>query len=524
MGFLLSKSKLLSRKLRVNQVAQNFDDLLGDTSATDTVRKISSAIKFVDETDTEGNIIDRIFNIAKGTFGLISGLIKTISISASYIVGALRASYNFIINFDFNASDTALKAQINNNNLVLSATWGGFVGEVLGTGSALLAGYGLTVAIGGAINTFIPIAGAVLTKELAKGVLLETLGERIPELIDSLKFAIKNSASLLAKNSAINSFITLRNILKRVFPDNERIQRWGEGERWTIAEAFEETIEQVTGNELIDVAIEEGAEEFEEAFWETGFLFARNLDDAREQAKINKEQILGQNIPETTIELDPDSNEKIVIPDQPTLLAKQQILTEISQFRRIRNRDIGFFTGEPTKEESRRFNFLRTGKVVFRGVQKPPFGTSKLSSITLKDLKPNLKWRDFKQALKPHNWGPHFVWITLNKSRHEMGAWFSTIPEGESYLKNLVALIIDDDYIAIDSKTEVERNRFVRKSNDVQLMYPTALTITIKTPVTSREDATHDLAGNSFIKEPNKIILWTDNEPPFTGNDNGFIT
>ena len=66
--------------------------------------------------------------------------------------------------------------------------------------------------------------------------------------------------------------------------------------------------------------------------------------------------------------------------------------------------------------------------------------------------------------------------------------------------------------------------RLCNQLSEVETGKPAFLTITIKTPVTDREDATHDLAGNSYEKELNKIVMWTDSQPAFTGDDNGFIT
>lgn len=523
MGFLLESTELLSRKLRINQIAQKFDDLLDNTESTDIVRKVSNGIKFIDEKDNGGNIINKIWNIGSGIAGLLMAFVKGIVFSASAILSWIRNGWNFLINFDWNASDQSLITQMENNNQQLAAAWGGFLGQVLGTAAALVVGEMLVIGIGGVLNFVIPGLGAALTPELARLVSIETIKERLPELLDELGFALTQTGAVVLKNIAIGSYIGIRNLLKSIFP--EQLKNWGTGDRWTIAEKLDDFFDGATGNQMIDTALEEGYEEFGESFWETGFVYAHLLDDELAKIRETREAVLGQQIPQVTIELDPDSNEKMIIPNQPSNLAQLQVLNDINTFRKIRNRDIGYFSGEPIKEESRRFNYLRTGKAVFRSIEKPPFGNSKESTITLKDLKPNLKWRDFKTALHPYNWGNNFVWITLNRSRHEIGAWFSTINEGETYLKNLVELIIDDDYIAIDSKTEVERNRYVKKTDDFQLMYPTFLTITIKTPVTDREDATHDLAGNSYEKELNKVPLWTDKEPPIDGlNNTEFLT
>ena len=523
MGFLLETAELLSRKLRINQIAQNFDNLLENTDATDMVRTISSGIEFIDDQDDEGNIIDKLWNIGEGIVGLLVTFVKGITFSATAILGWIRNGWNFLVNFDWNASDASLITQMEDNNQELAAAWGGFCGQVLGTAAAIIAGEMLVIGIGGALNFILPGLGVLLTPQLARMVSLETIKERLPELMEELGFALTQTGAVVLKNLAIGSYIGIRNLLKSMFP--EKLKNWGTGERWTIAEKLEDLFDGATGNQMLDTAIEEGYEEFGEAFWETGFVYARLLDDELAKQREMATAVLGETIPQVTIQLDPDSSEQLILPNQPSNLAQTQVLTNIATFRQIRNRDIGYFSGERVEEESRRFNFLRTGKVVFRGKAKPPFSSTKLTSITLKDLKPNLKWKDFKTALKPYNWGPHYVWITLNRSRQEIGAWFSSITEGENYLKKLVELIIDDSYIAIDSKTEVERNRYVRKSTETSMVYPAFLTITVKTPVSDREDATHDLAGDSYERDLNKIPLWTDTEPPIqTLNNTGLLT
>lgn len=541
MPFQIEEISLPSRSIRSNQTSQQFGNMLDsfnfltarqientvgqtvglgiDTLLGLGIRQINSGITFGDEFDNEGGILGKLWKAVDGVFGCLAGLVKAISFSASQLVGWIKGGWNFLVNFDWNASDETLINQMKNANLTLASVWGGFVGEVLGTGAAIGVGYLLTIGIGAGLNIVLPGLGALLTPTLARAVAFDTLKERLPEIWDTLTFALYQTASVVLKNLATSSYILIRRALKNLFP--EQLANWGNGERWTIAESFGNWIEDVTGIDWINTAAEEAAEEFDEAFWETGFVFAHNLDEALRQAQLAKEEILGKTIPQVTIELDPDSNEKMILPDQPSNLAKMQVLNEINTFRKVRNRDIGYFTGEKVIEESRRFNFLRTGKVTFRGVAKPPFGSSKQSTITLKDLKPNLRWRDFKEALDPYNWGPHFVWCTLNRSRHEIGAWFATIQEGELYLKNLIRLLINDEIIAIDAKTEVDRNTYVKKSDDIKLMYPAFLVITIKTPVSDQEDATHDLAGNSYEKELKKIPLWQNTEP---SDIDGFLT
>ncbi len=541
MAFKLEEDGLLSRVLRANQIAQQFEDLLDpakffEMKARDAVlgedanellfnsstREIESGINF-GKNDDQGSFIEKAFKFGEKAVGFLVNLVKAITFSASQAWGWIRGAWNFLVNFDWNASDATLKEQMRQANLTLAAVWGGFVGEVFGTAAAIGVGYLITVGIGAGLNLLLPGLGSLLTPSLARAVALDTLKERLPELFDSLKFALYQTAAIFLKNLATSSYIAIRKALKALFP--EQLKNWGNGERWTIAEAFENWIENVTGIEWINVAAEEAAEEFDEAFWETGFVYAHNLDEAIAQAKLTKEEILGQEIPQVTIELDPDTNEKLLLPNQPSTLAQQQVLTEISQFRRIRNRDIGYFTGEKLVEESRRFNFLRTGKVIFRDKEIPPFGSGKLTTITLKDLKQGLKWRDFKLALRPYTWGEYYVYATLNRSRQEIGGYFSSIQEGENYLKNLIELLIDDSYIAIDSRIEVERNLYVKKNTEHTIVYPAFITITVKTPVTDREDATHDLAGNSYERDLNKIPLWTTREPPIDGlNNTEFLT
>jgi hypothetical protein len=100
MGFLLETAELLSRKLRINQIAQNFDNLLENTDATDMVRTISSGIEFIDDQDDEGNIIDKLWNIGEGIVGLLVTFVKGITFSATAILGWIRNGWNFLVNFD----------------------------------------------------------------------------------------------------------------------------------------------------------------------------------------------------------------------------------------------------------------------------------------------------------------------------------------------------------------------------------------------------------------------------------------
>lgn len=528
MGINFAAISKLSSKIRINQIAGKFDNFLkppDDKSdgifstvsdafnflqgkpAPDT-RKIGTDLVFNDKAESSG-LINRIFNMAGNAMGfLVSGL-KWLTFSAVDCLGWLLAGWRALVNFDWNMTDQQINAGLHSASLNLAALWGGAFGEVFGTMTAIGIGYGISVAI--------PVIGP----GVAKAIVWEVFQEQWPELFSSIKNALVESTKYCLYWAAAKSYIALRNILKKAFP--QTFANWGSGERWTLSEWWENKVESIS-NEHLQVFTEEFFEEGFEKFIEVGFIFARKMDDHIAAAKTTKQVITGNTIL-TRLDLDPETNERFFYPQQPAESLKKQILSDITTFRQVRNRDIGYFTGEPIEEESRRFNFLRTGKVVFRGLQKPPYADSKKSTLTLKDLKIGLKWKDFKEALKPYTWGNHYVYVTLNRSRQEIGAWFFNPQEGEVYLKKLVELLIDDEWIAIDSYTEIERNRYIKKTDDMTLMYPSHITITIKTPISSRDDATHDLAGNSYKKDLRKIPLWTETEPTFDFDVNGgFLT
>ena len=337
MGFFLKAADLLSRKIRLNQIAGNMSNLLSlaSGSLTTTTREISGKLTF--KSEEKNGFWDKIYNAGKTALGWVWGLVKWAGVSITKIVGICFVLGQALWNFDWNQTDESLQKGIDSAGIELASVWGEVGGNVIGTLFAMALGYG--------IATFIPVIGPAV----AWSAVIATFGDRAPEILDELGDAIYATGKYLGRWALNNSYILVRNLIKKMFPNNKTLQQWGNGQRWTISEWIEGGVESIQ-DPALRAFTESALEGAWEGFVETGFVFARNLDDALAQAKMNKKEILGNDVT-PSLELDPQSGEKIYFPPQPTTLAKQQILTNITTFRQVRNRDIGFFSGEPIKEE-----------------------------------------------------------------------------------------------------------------------------------------------------------------------------
>lgn len=526
MGFSLTPDDLLSRLIRINQIDGQFNNLIGqnDHSSLNT-RTIADSINFIDEYDDNGGLLDSVWNLGKDAVGFLFSFAKGIAFSAIAIVSWLKVGFDALINFDFNISKEAVAAQLRALRIQTASAWGGYIGELFGTQAAIAVAYGLSVLVGAGVAFFCPAVAPFVTMALIRMVMLETAKERLPELAATLGNCLQQTTRLLVAYGFIASYVSLREFVKSLFPDNPQIQNWGKGKRWTIRSSFEEWIEDLTGADWFDAALEEASEEFYDAFWETGFVYAENFDRAIYEAQLMRDNVLGTEIPQVTIDLDKDGEETVVLPKQRSIIAQQQVIAEINQFRRLRNRDVGQVVGERLRDNVSKVKSPLTLMLQWAYFDKTPFyrgDINYLRQCSIPGIKVSkLDWEVIKTAMggnNGYNWGRFkaragLITDTGDKATEAI-CWGATAEEAEERLRALLTL---SDY-QIGSFSVTEELKEGRKANGKALcketarIYPAYMTLINSQKVINEEDGRSTLTG-VYKHKRNRIEMYLSSKP-----------
>ena len=346
--------------------------------------------------------------------------------------------------------------------------------------------------------------------------------ERLDEIIDAVKDALRLTGTHFLDGFSTRSYIQFRRLtrfyassLNRILPGGifEALSRWGvdDAEPFILAETVEEAVDSIPWDELrvFTEGLLDGAGE---AFVEAGYIIANFLDDEYRKSQITADGVLGGSR-DATIELDSESDEQIRVTNLPSNLAIANVSNLIATHRLIHSKDIGTFTVE---DDGRKVlqPYLRTCKIVLRGgVEKPPFITNTGDPVpryqlTLKALKPNLRWNDFKRALRNHRWGPWKIEATL-ESRITIILYAAEKEAGKSMLKGLINDLCEEDYIRVTATEEELDPKLIKTPT---YAYPEKAIITIKREISS--GTRRDLAGRKYEQERIEFRLWTD-DPPF---------
>ncbi|AFY39883.1 hypothetical protein Lepto7376_3707 [[Leptolyngbya] sp. PCC 7376] len=493
MGFALEAKDLISREIR---------DIVAPEG-----RIIQDLLNVFDD-DSSTNLVERIFITGRKLIGFASKLPQLV-LSFANAFGWLVGKASQLSTFNWLASDAQLRGGLKQHNISVASAWGGFFGQLTGTIAVGAVGVGISFAL--------PVIGGTA---LALGTISALLQERGDELWDEFKNALRVTFNAIVKSIAVNSYIAVRKAIRenaeslKFLPPGlrERLSVWGteEGSRWSIAEEIEERIDSIP-NEYVRAFVEEFVEEGWESFIEGGYVVARFWDEQMQAAKATRLEVLGEDR-SLTLELDKDNDgEKVRMTKVPSNLAIAQANGLINQYRLIRNRDIGTMTNE---DDGRKVlqPYLRTCKIVFRDVAKPPFinetgGPAARYQLTLKALKPNLRWIDFKRALRNHRWGAWKIEATL-ESRITILLFAAEKEVGKATLKGIIKDLCEEDFIRVTATEEELAPSLVKTPTAA---YPEKAIVTLKRERT--EGTRRDLAGKKYEQEKIQFTLWTEDVP-----------
>lgn len=491
MAFELNLGDLASRQIRTEVAPEG--------------REIGDLLDiFDDEDDGLVGTFRTLYTFVKGVGGFLLEKISRIRLPFSSIFGWFVNGFNFLRNFDWNASDAELQAGLKQRNLAVADAWGSFFGQLAGT---LTVG---ALGVGGAF--LIPSIGG---KTLALSTIKKLYEERGDEVFEELRFAIRQTAVVFGERKFIQGYIKIRRFIKERFP---QLKNWGadDGDRWTIAEKFEEQIDKI-GNDTLRTFLESFFDEFEEAFIEGGYVIAGHWDNMLVQTQETKLEVLGEDKGGAiSIRRGPEDDadgQLFRYIQLPSNLAIATVQHQLNTYRSLQNINIGEFGGDPDDSDKVGEPYLRTAKIILRGDKdKPPFVTplgavSSRHTITLKSLKPNLRWRDFKRAFRFLEWGPWKIEATL-ESRVTFAIYAANREYGVAKIKEIISELIDEEAIRIAATIE-EVDPRVRKIP--KTIFPEEAIVTLKRESTLGEIV--DLSGQRYVQEQIRFDLWRDDEP-----------
>ncbi|MEG4032113.1 MULTISPECIES: hypothetical protein [unclassified Microcoleus] len=457
-----------------------------------------------------GGLLETIFNGALrfGNF-LISGITSLISFSFTKLWSWIVSGVQFIYNFDWNISDTAINKQIEGLWNSFGGILGGAVGRTIGW-----IGCGLVPAA--TVFSFNQSMGAYLLKEVGE--------QALDEMLDAASEVINAGFRMSAQATFLWLYKDVRRALKdpnnlfgkglRTVMGEETVKNWGTGESWTIGKAVEKKIESIP-NVFWQNFTGEMLEEGSEACIEAGFAVAGGIDAWLAQQAMQQNSVLGS---DRTVEIIPDRSapEERIILSGPEAVLRPTIVNVMATHQMLGNRDVGVLVnGNPVDDTIRPGTQERRLMIEFKEKTTPPWvmptgKRARRRQITVFDVKRGLTWEEIKLAAKQYTSGQRLVNAQLNNG-HQMQCYGSTENEGLQKIKELLKL----------STAELLPNG-VRDSGYVDptttrrelpyLVYPSKAVLVWKKRSPDL-DGREDINGRMWTEERIAFDLWPESEP-----------
>jgi len=489
--------ELASRKIRSSSTGGN---LIRTWSANASITTPSS-----------GGLVVTIINGALqfGNF-LISGVISLISFSFTKLWSWIVSATQFIYNFNWNISDTAIDKQI-------AGLWTSFGGILGGAAGRAIGWIGCGVVPSATVFAFNQSLGAHLLKEVGE--------QALDEMLDAASEVINAAFRLGARATFLWLYKDVRRALKdpnnifgqglRAVLGQKTIEDWGTGESWTIAKAVEDRIEKIPDafwRNFTEEMIEEGSE----ACIEAGFAVAGGIDAFLAQQAMQSNAILGV---DRTVEITPDRSapdERIIL-SGPEAVLRPTIVQVMATHQMLGNRDVGvLINGTPVDDIVTPGVQERRLLIEFREKVAPPWKMpngkrARRREITIPDIKRGLTWEEVKIAAKQYTSGQRLVTARLNNGR-QMQCYASTENEGirkiEELLKLSTAEILPNGVRDSGYTDPTPRRRSLP-----YIVYPCKAVLVWKKRAADLEGR-EDIAGNLWEEYRIQFDLWPEREPP----------
>ena len=461
-------------------------------------------------TSGNGGILETVINGALrfGNF-LISGVVSLISFSFTKLWSWIVSATQFIYNFDWNISDTAIDKQIEGLWNSFGGILGGAVGRTIGW-----IGCGLVPAA--TVFSFNQSMGAYLLKEVGE--------QALDEMLDAASEVINAGFRMGAQATFLWLYKDVRRALKdpsnpfgaalRSVMGDKNIDNWGTGESWTIAKAVEKKIESIP-NAFWKNFTEEALEEGSEACIEAGFAVAGGIDAWLAQQAMQRNALLGS---DRTVEITPDRSapdERIIL-SGPEAVLRPTIVNVLATHQMLGNRDVGvLINGTPVDDTITPGVQERSLIIEFKEKTAPPWimpdgKRARKRQIKVFSVKRGLTWEEVKLAAKQYTSGQRLVNAGLTDG-HQMQCYASTENEGLQKIEELLKLstaellpngVRDSGYV----------NPTARRRELPYLVYPSKAVLVWKKRSPDL-DGREDLAGNLWREQRIEFDLWPEDEP-----------
>jgi hypothetical protein len=440
---------------------------------------------------------------------LISGVISLISFSFTKLWSWIVSGVQFIYNFDWNISDTAIDKQIEGLWNSFGGILGGAVGRTIGW-----IGCGLVPAA--TVFSFNQSMGVYLLKEVGE--------QAIDEMLDAASEVINAGFRMSAQASFLWLYKDVRRALKnpnnvfgqglRAVLGEKTVENWGTGESWTIAKAVEKKIESIP-NVFWRNFTEEMLEEGSEACIEAGFAVAGGIDAWLAQQAMQRGLLLGS---DRTVEITPDRSapdERIIL-SGPEAVLRPTIVNVLATHQMLGSRDVGvLINGTPVDDVITPGVQERRLTIEFREKIAPPWvmpdgKRARKRQITTFSIKRGLTWEEVKLAAKQYTSGQVLV-NAQTTDRHQMQCYASTENEGLQKIQELLKLSTGE-LLPNGVRASEYVNPTGARRELPYLVYPSKAVLVWKKRV-SDDDGREDLAGNRWTEQRIAFDLWPENAP-----------
>lgn len=502
MALQILKSNLISRTIREEATGGNI------------LRRLNLTNRLASNDGGQGGgLLRRVLNFGQQALGFISNVIGGITITASAVFEWLYNRVEALKMFNWNATDEQLQILQRGQNQAVAAIWGGTIGRSIG--------YLVGIGVGAGVAFLCPvIGGAGLAKLVATNAGAEALGE----LKNGLLAALRQTAASFATNTLISGYMNYRRFLKnlplgvlsRVYGEQTARfirDQWGNegGPDLSFNTQMEEAVERIN-NDTVRIFVENLLEESWDAFAETGFIVAQEIDNALQQSK---QAVAEQDGPSRVVGIVPDleAPEEVIPLFGREQGVKTAIQTSIATHRLLYNRDVGAIVGQPAEDWYRARPQRRKLTIVFRDKKSPPWrqndgGRCKEATYTVPDCHLGLTWQRIKVAARAYTWGKYRTTAKLDNGR-QMAVYGATPQEAQRKLYELLSLSTAE-VISLSTSEEVLRD--IRRVKRPTTMYPVSATLLIRRPSIELDGRTM-LDGDTYREEFRRISLWQDTEP-----------
>ncbi|OKH47299.1 hypothetical protein NIES2101_23970 [Calothrix sp. HK-06] len=482
------------------------------------IRVFNSSFEDPDK-DDQGGVLGWLWNGGKRIVGwLLQEAGKILSFSLSALWGWITSTVQFIWNFDWNVTDKTLDQQIKSKFDNLGSLLGGTLGNLVGY-------LGCGVVPGAVVFSFNEPLGAYILGQVSE----ELKDEFLANLSSLVRFTFISATQYLI----MWSFKNVRKFIKSnvsFFQDlfgegaGNAIKAWGsEGSKpWSFAIATNKAVESIP-NTFVKNFVEEFLEEAWDGCVEAGYVVANSVDSFLAAEKLKKQEVpaVGKM---TYVEVKPDrslDHQRIVLAG-PQKLLETQIVSTLTNYQQMQDKDIGTFVGNPTDDYLRvRPQSLRI-VIKFFSESSPPWQArtnSRLVTATyaIPEIEPSkIDWERLKQACGGVNgylWGRYRATIILDNGR-QIQCWGASGGEAEDRAKAFLQFTkgkpIRAKATITEDRTEDNTGSFVKQPIRV---YPAYFTILNQYQVPGANGSGIPINGKRYIRKRDRIDLWTSTKP-----------